>query len=866
MEHPHIASEDVVCLHSNPKALGVVSRVAWDTEDYSDSSDEEDKLEKDEVLVEWFFNRKGETVHKPHQIKVLDRAFLTGDIVIDPRDPKSQSGTVIQIHMKLELLLPKNVYIRGVPGEKVQAVNPYIEGKFVVLGEWVGTIQKVYFDVEVQFSSGLCKIVRADTNKINPEGLDRDPDDPDTDVFFPGQKVTGRAKPLRKSQWISGGLNEKDMKGVVVSMVPSDVQVDWVICSGKVLPKPPHRTVKASTLTVLNYFHYAELQINDNIIISQSDKDHYMSIGKQNQNHNNNNNQSNKQNGQTEAAQNANDQTQGQNQNRRKRRNKSKSQPLFTNLGDATDKATKSEKLEPFKKVVARITKTETYIDVLWQDGTVSRHVNSIEVMPYAHPLDNEFWPEDVVYSSNKELYPHVGVVRRFDSSARTATISWILEDNSRKEEEVSSYSLYQSEAVDLSIGDVVMRYKSDECDDPSVPWVGQIIAMNNGIVSVWWHNGTISDAPFDKLVRLCEDEDESSESEVEEVEEEEVREEEEEEDGECLSADAEDVEDGEPHENESKVDSAREEDPQKTLDKNADRNNNNNNNDNNVGSTVPINMYSTRYKVDTFEVLEDFADHRFATDITPPLNARSFSARILREWDMLKKNLSDGVFVRVSENRLDLVRVLIIGPEGTPYYESVFVIDFKLPPNYPKEPPVAHYWNPINQRFNPNLYENGRICLSLLGTWSGRGVEIWDPSSSNLLQVVLSIQGLILGTPEPYYLEAGYDKQKGLKLASKASVFYNENAFLMSIQSAARTILCPNQHFEGLIRAHFKERGEFLLNICHLFLNRGPLLASAIDEDPCLKLFSVPKQSSEGFCQSLELIATKLQEALTTL
>lgn len=45
---------------------------------------------------------------------------------------------------------------------------------------------------------------------------------------------------------------------------------------------------------------------------------------------------------------------------------------------------------------------------------------------------------------------------------------------------------------------------------------------------------------------------------------------------------------------------------------------------------------------------------------------------------------------------------------------------------------------------------------MSLLGTWEGKGVETWNPATSNLLQVVVSIQGLILGTAEPYYLEAG--------------------------------------------------------------------------------------------------------------
>ncbi len=35
--------------------------------------------------------------------------------------------------------------------------------------------------------------------------------------------------------------------------------------------------------------------------------------------------------------------------------------------------------------------------------------------------------------------------------------------------------------------------------------------------------------------------------------------------------------------------------------------------------------------------------------------------------------------------------------------------------------------------RFNPNLYNCGKVCLSLLGTWSGPS---WQPGISTLLQV----------------------------------------------------------------------------------------------------------------------------------
>ena len=41
-------------------------------------------------------------------------------------------------------------------------------------------------------------------------------------------------------------------------------------------------------------------------------------------------------------------------------------------------------------------------------------------------------------------------------------------------------------------------------------------------------------------------------------------------------------------------------------------------------------------------------------------------------------------------------------------------------------------------------MYEDGKVCVSLLGTWSGKGTETWTPNS-NMLQLLVSIQGLIL-------------------------------------------------------------------------------------------------------------------------
>ena len=91
-----------------------------------------------------------------------------------------------------------------------------------------------------------------------------------------------------------------------------------------------------------------------------------------------------------------------------------------------------------------------------------------------------------------------------------------------------------------------------------------------------------------------------------------------------------------------------------------------------------------------------------------------------------------------------------------------------------------AVYYHSHGLKLNPNLYETGKFCLSLLNTWTGRGNEIWDPKISSILQVLIYLQGLVLNA-RPYFNEAGYDKQIGTAEGEKNSLAYNENSFLLT-------------------------------------------------------------------------------------
>ena len=97
----------------------------------------------------------------------------------------------------------------------------------------------------------------------------------------------------------------------------------------------------------------------------------------------------------------------------------------------------------------------------------------------------------------------------------------------------------------------------------------------------------------------------------------------------------------------------------------------------------------------------------------------------------------------------------IIIGREGTPYAHGFYLFEFAFPTNYPFSPPVVTFLNGDGHtRFNPNLYVSGKVCLSILNTWSG---EKWSACQS-IRSVLLSISILILNE-EPFLNEPGISR-----------------------------------------------------------------------------------------------------------
>ncbi|XP_051135080.1 probable ubiquitin-conjugating enzyme E2 25 [Andrographis paniculata] len=218
------------------------------------------------------------------------------------------------------------------------------------------------------------------------------------------------------------------------------------------------------------------------------------------------------------------------------------------------------------------------------------------------------------------------------------------------------------------------------------------------------------------------------------------------------------------------------------------------------------------------FDTVEDYDDHHFSKNgSSAKLAPKTWAKRIHEEWKILQKDLPDKIFVRVYESRMDLLRAVIVGADGTPYHDGLYFFDVFFPTSYPNIPPHVYYHSG-GLRINPNLYNCGKVCLSLLNTWSGSQKEKWLPGTSTMLQVLVSIQGLILNA-QPYFNEPGYATLSGSARGEERSFDYNEKTFMHSLQTMVYSMRRPPKHFEDFVIGHFCKNARDILVSCKAYL-----------------------------------------------
>tara|TARA_B100001063_G_C16777284_1_gene566660 strand:+ start:7733 stop:8458 length:726 start_codon:yes stop_codon:yes gene_type:complete len=132
---------------------------------------------------------------------------------------------------------------------------------------------------------------------------------------------------------------------------------------------------------------------------------------------------------------------------------------------------------------------------------------------------------------------------------------------------------------------------------------------------------------------------------------------------------------------------------------------------------------------------------------------------------DIIKNPLTDnGIYYAHDDSNMLKGYAMVFGPSDTIYRFGAYIFEFNFPTNYPYSPPKLKYMtNDGVTRFHPNLYRNGKVCISILNTWKG---EQWT-SCQTIRSILLMLVTLLHNKP--------LLNEPGVKETSPSFVPYNK-------------------------------------------------------------------------------------------
>ena len=228
------------------------------------------------------------------------------------------------------------------------------------------------------------------------------------------------------------------------------------------------------------------------------------------------------------------------------------------------------------------------------------------------------------------------------------------------------------------------------------------------------------------------------------------------------------------------------------------------------------------------------FNQHK--NDKADPLSANM--KKIMKEIRKdLAKNIflsynNGSMFVRFDESNPRFLQAMLIGLQDTPYFNGCFLFDIYLSNDYPVKPPqIKHTTNGASLPtanngpggFSPNLHKStGKVCLSLLGTWSGPG---WQPNKSNVYQILSTLLFMVFAAKHPYYMEPNHGGWEGTinnkKQHDTKVIQYDEELLYHTAKSTILDIIKkPYIGFEDVIKTHFKFKSQQIIDHNNQVLN----------------------------------------------
>jgi ubiquitin-protein ligase len=237
------------------------------------------------------------------------------------------------------------------------------------------------------------------------------------------------------------------------------------------------------------------------------------------------------------------------------------------------------------------------------------------------------------------------------------------------------------------------------------------------------------------------------------------------------------------------------------------------------------VEVYKNMVKDEIVNYYELDKSHLFYGNKDKQVSKKSLM-RIVPEMAGLKRNLpinwDSSSILRTCKKHSNLITFVITGPKDTPYHNGVFEFHAYFPDKYPAIVPkvLLKTTDGGKVRFNPNLYANGKVCLSLLGTWGGGQGEGWTPQVSTFLQVIISIQSLIF-VEQPYFNEPGYESSIDTPKGKQNSFNYNDERRYQTLRVAiVNQIKNSPEPYKDFIKKHFEMKKDEINKVVNQWIN----------------------------------------------
>jgi ubiquitin-protein ligase len=143
---------------------------------------------------------------------------------------------------------------------------------------------------------------------------------------------------------------------------------------------------------------------------------------------------------------------------------------------------------------------------------------------------------------------------------------------------------------------------------------------------------------------------------------------------------------------------------------------------------------------------------------------------RLQKELAKLMDDPPEGVSAAPYDDSIFEWQGVICGPPSSPYEDGIFELSLSFTNQYPFVPPRVKF---VSKVFHPNVSNDGRICLDILG-------NKWSPSY-DIRSILISIQSLLV--------EPGLHSAPGNAANAEAEALYvsDRQAYIARIRQLVR-------------------------------------------------------------------------------